>query len=165
MHESKADGYDFVDLHTCDCADLGGCLLNGMGLLSSRMQRFISGPILRLTQHMQIVSRDKNYHIRAEKGGNDEIGTLIDGFNEMLEQTPIRDQELNLQRSRLEELVSMRTAELKVSEEQKNQLLFQQKIQEAYGKIVSLLNSIAISDMLEQSLVDRRRCQVRHGLP
>jgi signal transduction histidine kinase/CheY-like chemotaxis protein len=70
----------------------------------------------------------------------------------MLEQTQIRDEELNRQRNRLSDLVSKRTAELKISEEQKQQLMFQQTIQEAYGKIVGLLNSIDISEILEKSL-------------
>ena len=121
-------------------------------LVSGQLQRIISGPILRLAHHMQTVSREKNYAIRAKASGNDEVGILINGFNEMLEQTQLRDEELNRQRNRLSDLVSKRTAELKISEEQKQQLLFQQTIQEAYGKIVGLLNSIDISEILEKSL-------------
>jgi signal transduction histidine kinase/CheY-like chemotaxis protein len=121
-------------------------------LASLRLQRIISGPILGLVSHMQLVSQDKNYAIRAKKESNDEIGILIDGYNDMLAQTQARDQKLNQQRQTLEELVSLRTQELRISEEQKRQLQFQQKIQEAYGKIVTLLNSIDISQIVEASL-------------
>ena len=53
-------------------------------ILSSRLQRLISAPILRLTEVTGVVSRDSNYDVRVEKTGQDEVGMLIDGFNEML---------------------------------------------------------------------------------
>ena len=36
-------------------------------MLSAKLQRLISGPILRLTAVTQVVSRDKNYDIRVEQ--------------------------------------------------------------------------------------------------
>jgi nitrate/nitrite-specific signal transduction histidine kinase len=58
------------------------------------------------------VSIERNYSIRAEKQGQDEIGELIDGFNDMLAQIGLRDEELRCHREHLEEEVSNRTAEL-----------------------------------------------------
>ena len=55
-------------------------------LLSSRIQRIISGPIKALAAVAQRVSADKNYSIRAKKVADDEIGVLFDSFNEMLSQ-------------------------------------------------------------------------------
>ena len=55
-------------------------------LLSARLQGVISAPILHLAETMGAVSAGKNYALRARKTGNDELGKLIDGFNDMLEQ-------------------------------------------------------------------------------
>jgi len=62
--------------------------------LSRVLQGVISGPILALAETMSRVSREKNYSLRSEKQSNDEIGTLIDGFNSMLEQVHSRDEAL-----------------------------------------------------------------------
>ncbi len=80
--------------------------------LSSRLQGIISTPILELTRTIKIVSAGQNYTIRAEKKSYDELGTLIEGFNEMLTQIQLRDQKLEQHRDHLEEKVAMRTAEL-----------------------------------------------------
>jgi sigma-B regulation protein RsbU (phosphoserine phosphatase) len=63
-------------------------------LLSSAFQRVISGPILRLLDVEKRVSRDKDYSLRATKEGDDEVGMLIDGFNEMLSEIRARDAEI-----------------------------------------------------------------------
>jgi signal transduction histidine kinase/DNA-binding response OmpR family regulator len=81
-------------------------------LLSSRLQRVISGPIVSLAQSARIVSAEKNYSLRAVKRSNDEVGLLIDDFNEMLEQIQKRDLDLQSHRDNLEEEVAERTAEL-----------------------------------------------------
>ena len=81
-------------------------------LLSNRLQALISEPILRLTSLTQRVSSDKNYSLRETKDSQDEIGTLIGGFNDMLEQIQIRDRQLNAHQEKLEQQVSYRTAEL-----------------------------------------------------
>ena len=72
---------------------LAGSLL-GAFLLASGLQRLVSGPILHLAGVQQRVSREKDYALRAQKASSDELGQLIDGFNEMLEQIQSRDAEL-----------------------------------------------------------------------
>jgi PAS domain S-box-containing protein len=81
-------------------------------LLASVLQRLISKPILQLAQTMKVVSQDKDYSIQAPKLSEDELGILIDGFNEMLVQIRNRDDELAEHRNILEEKVAMRTEEL-----------------------------------------------------
>jgi signal transduction histidine kinase/DNA-binding response OmpR family regulator len=81
-------------------------------LLSSRLQGVISTPILALAETARIVSSEKDYHVRAVKQSYDEVGRLIDGFNEMLTQIQLRDEELQRHRDHLEEEVRARTAEL-----------------------------------------------------
>ena len=63
-------------------------------LVSARLQRFISGPILDLVDKARTVSVTKDYSIRATKRTNDEVGLLIENFNQMLEQIQDRDNQL-----------------------------------------------------------------------
>jgi diguanylate cyclase (GGDEF)-like protein len=63
-------------------------------LLANGLQRLISEPIKSLSLSMQMISRDKNYSHRVQKISHDELGSLFDGFNEMLAEIEIRDQEL-----------------------------------------------------------------------
>ncbi|MEO6323166.1 MAG: response regulator [Thermoanaerobaculia bacterium] len=71
--------------------------------LSSVLQKVISGPILRLVEVERRVSENKEYGLRAVKESNDEIGLLIDTFNEMLEQIHARDKELQVAKEKAEE--------------------------------------------------------------
>jgi signal transduction histidine kinase len=63
-------------------------------LLAARMQKAISGPITELAETMKSVSEKQDYAIRAESRTTDEMGTLIDGFNDMLVQVQARDHAL-----------------------------------------------------------------------
>jgi two-component system, sensor histidine kinase and response regulator len=63
-------------------------------LVSSRLQRIISGPILALADTARRVTAEKTYAIRARKESDDEIGSLIDAFNEMLERIGATTSEL-----------------------------------------------------------------------
>lgn len=81
-------------------------------ILASKLQSFISQPIYSLLTTMKTVSNNKNYSIREQKLGNDELGSLVDGFNEMLSQVEQRDLELKQYRDHLEDKVEQRTSEL-----------------------------------------------------
>jgi signal transduction histidine kinase/DNA-binding response OmpR family regulator len=65
-------------------------------LLASRLQQVISRPILHLAATETRVSREKDYSVRAVKEADDELGVLIDGFNDMLGQIQSRDAELTV---------------------------------------------------------------------
>jgi signal transduction histidine kinase/CheY-like chemotaxis protein len=65
-------------------------------LLASQLQKVISGPILHLAEIETRVSREKDYSVRAVKDADDELGVLIDGFNDMLGQIQSRDAELTV---------------------------------------------------------------------
>gem|GEM_PF-1182112 len=86
--------------------------------MSSKLQRVISMPILSLAKTAKLISQEKRYSLRAEKYGQDEIGVLIDGFNEMLSEIQLRDAELERQRVLLEVQVEERTAELSGANEE-----------------------------------------------
>ncbi len=63
------------------------------------------------------MSEKKQYTIRAEPHGNDEVGLLIEAFNEMLEQIEQRDSALVQANEQLEARVAERTAELTATNE------------------------------------------------
>ena len=84
-------------------------------LVSSKLQKLISGPIMHLEDTMKTVSANKNYEVRAVKSYSDEIGSLIDGFNAMLSDIQQRDgalrganEELQTRTQELEEEISQR---------------------------------------------------------
>lgn len=72
--------------------------------LSHWFKKLLSSPIETLNQAMEAVSGQKDYSVRIKAGGTDELGQLTSGFNEMLEQIELRDDELTLHRDRLEHL-------------------------------------------------------------
>ena len=82
-------------------------------LLASRLERLISEPVVHLVQTAKAVTLLRNYGIRANRFSNDELGTLIDGFNEMLSEIQRREHDLERHRASLEEEVLSRTAELR----------------------------------------------------
>jgi len=64
-------------------------------LLSSKLRSVIATPISRLVNASTSVSETGDYSIRAQKlSGNDELGVLVDRFNEMLAGIQSRDNEL-----------------------------------------------------------------------
>jgi signal transduction histidine kinase/DNA-binding response OmpR family regulator len=85
-----------------------------VALVISRIsQRIISEPVMQLAQTVRIVSHEKNYSIRAATTTNrDEVSTLIESVNEMLEQIQQRDTALQKAQNELEHRVQERTTQL-----------------------------------------------------
>jgi PAS domain S-box-containing protein len=63
-------------------------------LLSARLRSLIATPLSSLAGTSKAVSQTKDYTIRAPKIGNDELGVLVDAFNEMLHGIESRDADL-----------------------------------------------------------------------
>lgn len=90
----------------------------GMSLLaafafSSVFQKATARPIVDLARTARMVSREKQYSIRAPITKNaDEIAVLIEAFNEMLEQIQQRDTALQNAHDELELRVERRTGQL-----------------------------------------------------
>jgi two-component system sensor histidine kinase/response regulator len=80
--------------------------------LAARLQQQISGPIVNLAHTMQRVSLEEDYSLRVERNSHDEVGSLIDGFNQMLGQIRHRDSRLEKYRQFLEQQVEERTINL-----------------------------------------------------
>ncbi len=81
-------------------------------LLASRLHKMISQPILNLAQTANKVTEQKNYSLRATKTSEDELGSLIDQFNEMLNQIQARDHAISEAKNELDQRVKERTEEL-----------------------------------------------------
>jgi signal transduction histidine kinase/CheY-like chemotaxis protein/HPt (histidine-containing phosphotransfer) domain-containing protein len=82
-------------------------------LLSAMFQRVVSRPILELAQAAGRVAGREDYSVRVNKGDRaDELGRLIDGFNDMLGQIQARDDALQKAHDELEARVDQRTREL-----------------------------------------------------
>lgn len=86
-------------------------------ILGLRLGRYLTEPVLQLATMAETVSTTKNYTLRAMGSGADEIGHLVDRFNEMLIQIEQREAELKHHREGLEKLVAQRTRELSVAKE------------------------------------------------
>ena len=92
-----------------------GVLLLALGVsygLALRLQRFISQPIQELAEASRAVAAQKNYAVRVPKHANDELGQLVDGYNEMLAQIELRDAALQQTQVELEQSVNARTHDL-----------------------------------------------------
>ncbi|MCF6178443.1 MAG: ATP-binding protein [Geopsychrobacter sp.] len=80
--------------------------------VSGWMQGPISNPILQLAETVQQIFETGDYHLRSQKYSDDEVGQLVDGFNNMLSQIEIRDCKISEHQTYLEQTVMERTAEL-----------------------------------------------------
>ena len=87
------------------------------------IQRSITRPVARLADAARAVSQEQNYAVRVQPtGGNDELGLLVDTFNEMLARIQAREAEVDAGNQRyerlteeLEQRVRQRTAELETT--------------------------------------------------
>jgi signal transduction histidine kinase len=83
-------------------------------LFSSGLQRVISEPILDLANTAKAVSERRDYSLRATRRSSDELGTLVDAFNQMLAHIEERDARLQEAKGELEGRVAERTEELQL---------------------------------------------------
>src|SRR6059036_2299791 len=95
-------------------------------LLAAVLQGWISQPILTLAETATAISTRQDYSVRAPKLGEDELGTLTDAFNQMLDRIgdqnralKASEEELRRYAGELEQRVAERTHEL----EERNEAL------------------------------------------
>ena len=85
----------------------------GTGVLAYFLQGVISRPILALADMAQRISANADYSVRVHSPGNDEIGQLYDGFNDMLQQIQIRQEELERSNRDLDQFAYVASHDLK----------------------------------------------------
>jgi methyl-accepting chemotaxis protein len=97
--------------------DDGGVLLAvmvgalGVALIAaSRFQHIISDPILELERAATVVSRTRDFSVRVRTAGRDEVGRLVQSFNEMLSEIETLALQASEHRTELENKVTARTA-------------------------------------------------------
>jgi diguanylate cyclase (GGDEF)-like protein len=133
-------------------------------LLSARLQRFITDPILSLSATARQVTTDKNYSLRASGGGRDELGRLVMDFNEMLDQIQIRDNELEVHKMELEERVAKRTIELDIARKKAESVAKRMEYHAHHDDLTGLPNRILLNDRINKSLAHAHREQSIVGL-
>jgi len=92
-------------------------------ILATKLQKIITDPIYSLLKITTTVSKKQDYTLRAEKLVNDEIGTLIDGFNEMLINIENRDKEILLLNDQLDIENQRMSTELDVTKQLQQMVL------------------------------------------
>ncbi|MET0004571.1 MAG: ATP-binding protein [Candidatus Thiodiazotropha sp.] len=80
--------------------------------LSNRFQRVISRPVQQLLRTMKKIAVKRDFSHRAKRLSNDELGSLVDGFNAMLDRIQRHDSKLSAYHQDLERQVTERTHQL-----------------------------------------------------
>jgi signal transduction histidine kinase/CheY-like chemotaxis protein len=86
-------------------------------LVSSRLLRLITEPILALAEIAGRISAQEDYSLRAIPQSDDEVGKLVQSFNHMLAGVQQRDTLLQIAKDELELRVEARTEELRQAKE------------------------------------------------
>jgi len=101
--------YDYVKI----AALMMLCSLIASGVLAMNLQRRVSQPILALAQTAVRITTAGDYSIRVRQQSRDELGTLYDAFNKMLERVQTSEKQLLAAQNVLEEKVLERTSQLR----------------------------------------------------
>jgi diguanylate cyclase (GGDEF)-like protein len=139
---------------------VGGCTFLAL-FISSRLQHWISKPILDLAHVARLVTSDRNFAARAQAVGRDEVGLLVEDFNRMLTEIQQQDHRLREHQEQLAVQVERRTAELVVANEQ---LVASVRRVESYADQIAQMTELA---QLLQSCQNRDEVfrVVRHEMP
>lgn len=63
-------------------------------VIARQIKRLITQPINQLEELSRQVTREESYALRAQRGNDDEIGSLAEAFNTMLSRIEAREQQL-----------------------------------------------------------------------
>jgi diguanylate cyclase (GGDEF)-like protein len=140
-------------------------------VLSTRLQRIFTDPLLRLSAIARQVRTENNYSLRVSGESKDELGNLITDFNSMLDEIQSRDNELMEHRAMLEERVMHRTSELEIanaelatSKSQAETVAKRMEYHAHHDALTGLPNRILLNDRITAELAHARRQQGRLAL-
>ncbi len=102
LADYKTKHRELLGIYTTVLACVGGSALLLIVLISSRLQRSITDPIIRLADMAGVITKEEDYTVRAVSMSNDEVGQLTETFNRMLDQIEARDSELRESQERFE---------------------------------------------------------------
>jgi len=134
---------------------LGFLAATGVALLvSARLQRRVSHPVLELARAASAITERRDYSIRVEPSGPKELRALTLGFNEMLSEIQGRDTALRTAHDGLELRVAERVRDLQheVVERRKAEAeseLRAQRLQLQGAALESAADAVAITDRKE----------------
>jgi diguanylate cyclase (GGDEF)-like protein len=111
--------------------------------LSAVLQRIISRPLSELVDIAKQITRERQYSKRVDHTRQDEIGVLLDAFNDMMAAIQNRDKQLLKHSEELEMLVELRTEQL---HERAN-----------FDALTGLPNRYLLLDRLSQAIKESRR--------
>ena len=84
-------------------------------LISNFLQKRITSPLIHLTETVSQITEEKNYQLRAKRISQDEIGKLVEAFNDMLFTIEAQNSEIMAVNENLEKTVDIRTSELQAA--------------------------------------------------
>lgn len=87
-------------------------------IFSSFLQNFITTPLLLLKDTARQITKNKDYSLRATKESHDEIGDMVDTFNEMLSTLQKQNKTILDDAESLEMKVGERTKELAIANQE-----------------------------------------------
>ncbi|MGI9279933.1 MAG: ATP-binding protein [Endozoicomonas sp.] len=119
------------------------------------IRRFVTLPVLHLIRVAKKVSEAENYEIRARRFHKDEIGSLAETFNSMLQRIAIRDQQLTEERDKAEKAgaqAQQMAAQMQLSnEELEREMVVRHQIEKKLTRFQDYLNNII--DSMPSALV------------
>src|SRR5690606_30637762 len=143
---------------------LGGVLLASLGLallIATWLRGAVTKPIFAVTDVARQVMQSRDFSLRAEKFTEDEIGVLVDAFNDMLSEVERRAKALEASNRSLErEMTERQAAEdaLRLADRRKDEFLAT-LAHELRNPLAPLLNSLNILRSPQQDPVVHDRAQ------
>ena len=138
-------------------------------LLSARLRALISTPISQLVYATRSVSETGDYSIRAQRLSGDELGVLVDRFNEMLAGIQSRDDALRKERERFQFLAESMPQKIFTATPQGAVDYFNRQWMEFSGLTFEQLNGWQLTQLLHpddlESNVEAWRHAVETGEP
>jgi signal transduction histidine kinase/ActR/RegA family two-component response regulator len=87
-------------------------LLSAM-LIAGRLHRQIADPLVALSRTSAEIAREGDYSLRARQQGRDEIGALVEAFNDMVSGIERRDEELRTANRQKDDFLAVLSHELR----------------------------------------------------